>query len=302
LIRRSGHLFIHPSVANIYGSNDANPEGVSITFTEEDNRDDLEARKLLAVRIPNIETGDRTCPLLIPPFALRAAVSSAVWLLLRRWGRGNWPFARFDHRKPKTLRQVSLNLRIDPGHLSRVGRGVATLSVPAFTRLMRAGGYRMAIISDLTSPRVFTEQIVGGEWVNVAKATFRNSLMREAPVPNLVPAGSADRALYREYEQLYIAELNNFVVADDDELRRETPKEEGAVKMISPSHLSRVRRGERYFSLDMLAAIGSRLGLSFVLVPCPFPELPKILQAGEDKEQVFSRRRTAVGPPEAFRF
>src|SRR5205823_4046058 len=94
-------------------------------------------------------TSDSNTLLTLPPGALRAGIASAVWLLVRRWGRGNWPLHRFENRKmPKTLRQVAQRLNIDPGHLSRVARGEGTLSLPALSRLLRAGGYRIAVTED----------------------------------------------------------------------------------------------------------------------------------------------------------
>jgi transcriptional regulator with XRE-family HTH domain len=284
LIQRGGKLAPHPSVAQMYGDNGAT-NSASIHFSNEDRNDDFDARSLLGDRVDQFDARDSSTLLTLPPVALRAGIASAVWVLIRRWGRGNWPLHRFEHRTmPKTLRQVAQGMNIDPGHLSRVARGEGTLSLPTLSRLLRAGGYRIAVMEDNSADRL-VELILSGEWVTTARTSFATPLLREAPLPLLVPDKNVTNSrFYDQRERKYLEELDHFI-----------RNAESLADTVSLSQLSRVRNGQRSLSVDMLAAIGMSLRLRFVFIPTPCPSFGVGLERPTSEPS-----RTATAPPEAL--
>jgi transcriptional regulator with XRE-family HTH domain len=256
---REGQPVVHPSAIDLYGAYSASPESPALKFTDSDLKDNRDAREALVGRVPSLRADDYSVPLFIPPSALRPAVASAVWLLLRRWSRGRWPFKFFRDRGPKSLRQVSERLEVDPGQMSRVASASAMFSLPALTRFLRSGGYRLAI-SDADGAAL-KKWIENEAWRENARATITTAMTgrerlpgRDLPLPTLLPTRPGG-VNFERLEALYLEELDQFIENHD------------VTGVISRPHLYRVRKGERSLSLDMLAMIASELRFSFIFVP-----------------------------------
>jgi len=248
----------YESVAELYGQgHDAKH---SILISESDLKDDLEARRILGAHCSGLETSDISNPLVVPPLTLRRAVSMVMWLLVRRWGRGRWPFALFNNRGPRSLRTLSRELDIDAGQLSRVMSGNGTLSLPSLTRVLRFAGYRLAV-GRLGGSRLLGEAIRGGTWRSAADQNG-SLLEREGPPPTLLPVGGSSYD-YGKRESFYLIELNE--IAE----KAKASSDNRPLQIVSRSHFYRVRRGQSYFSIDMLVTIAEEFDLEFMFLPMP---------------------------------
>jgi len=290
---------VHSKVAVLYGQT-ARTDILGIQFSAEDKVDDIQAREMLSRRTA-FKTSNTDMPCLIPPVALRAAVSSVVWTLLRRWGRGNWPMKILSdiESRPKSLRQVSSQLKIDPGHLSRVAKGSATLSLPGLGRLLRAAGYRIGI-TEIDSEESICELILSGQWVGRLRHSFTDPLKAEAPLPTMIPEkGAPNVQLYNRFENRYLDELAHFIQHDqtnDGKLIGMVATE----NLVSTSHFYRVVKGERSLSIDMLASLAARIKLAFVFLPSPIAYLSDDREGTSDRSES-TLTRSATVPPEAWR-
>lgn len=275
LVREGDQLTSSPSVEDLYGARTSS----ALRFGNIDLEDDHEARTTLAARVPGMNTNQYSVPLIIPAFGLRSAVAGAVWLLVRRWSRGRWPFLQFDNRRPKTLRGICQKLDLDSGQMSRVIAGSAMFSLPVLLRVLASGGYRLAL-TDMNNTAL-KHWIEGQDWRGAIVSAVRSASagqprlpLEELPLPTIVPTSRAV-INYGDFERLYLEELDDLI------------DEHNISGIISRTHLSRVRRSERSLSIDLLATIASELQANFLLLPLLISTRHGMATAGsETKPQV----------------
>lgn len=252
LVVKEAQVQFHPNVAPLYGDdmqqflNSINPMQLDIS------------------------------PVIIPPGSIANAFCAAVNQLLTRWNNQIWPFGQYRYRyNPSgfglrttiSMRNVSKRLNLDPAAMSRSANGSLCIALPKLMRLLRWGGYRLAI-SKCNEPALSV-------WLSshTSHSKARRPKVIETPgghriydyseesleMALIVPETDYNLAFYNAMEQRYLVELQSLA---------------NPLKFVSRTYWHRVKKQERFLSLEKLAEIAEGSHINFFFLPIVIPVPP----------------------------